>query len=138
MNAHAIYTEVACHACGGEGYQEFDSWIDPDAIEFGDCDHCSGTGKEPWRPAGQRDTGPRPVMSLNLIDAAGHVTLVSGDILDVLKAARTHWNRQWYAWLRAQAMRPVVMQLTQADMLARAEMCATAADRSVQAWRAVA
>ena len=124
---------IPCHICDGTGRMEFGSQFDLDAIVWGDCRNCQGTGEEPWRAAGGRDTGPKPP-----IVYSGPFKRWSGDILEELQLARTHENRSYYATVRARAMRPKTMQLAQADMLARAAMCVTASDRAVAAWRAVA
>ncbi|MFK2876931.1 hypothetical protein [Rhodanobacter hydrolyticus] len=126
-------SRIDCHICGGDGLHECGLQHDPDAIVFEPCRNCKGTGEEPWRAAGSRDTGPKPP-----VQYLGPLKNWSGDLLEELQLARTHENRAYYARVRREAMRPKVMQLAQADMLARAAMCVTAADRAVAAWRAVA
>lgn len=123
---------IPCHICDGTGRMEYHNQFGPEC-KIGDCNHCRGTGEEPWRPAGGRDTGPKPP-----IVYSGPFKRWSGDILEELQLARTHENRSYYATVRARAMRPKTMQLAQADMLARAAMCVTASDRAVAAWRSCA
>lgn len=45
-----------CHACDGTGVLEDGEQLDVDDFRDCRCDHCDGTGLEPWRAAGERDT----------------------------------------------------------------------------------
>lgn len=159
---------IPCHICGGDGQQERGLQRDPEAIVFEDCRHCAGTGEEPWRAAGSRDTGPKPLWHHGTWPCLGGY----GDILELLSEARAkvraecsatpeqfrmllglldHEVNADAAWARKHARdlrdhydslrRRAVMPvsgLALADMRAAAMHCVTASDRSVAAWREVA
>jgi len=48
--------DVPCQSCDATGVCEDGEQIDVDDFRDCLCDHCKGTGIEPWRPAGGRDT----------------------------------------------------------------------------------
>lgn len=47
---------VPCHACDASGVHEDGDQLDVDDFQDCLCENCDGTGIEPWREAGSRDT----------------------------------------------------------------------------------
>ncbi|MBP7622412.1 MAG: hypothetical protein KA763_00460 [Xanthomonadales bacterium] len=56
---------VACTSCEGSGVGEYMEHPNGDESFCAPCDHCDGTGCEPWRAAGSRDTSRPPQDSLS-------------------------------------------------------------------------
>lgn len=48
--------DIPCHYCDAEGVIEEGVQLDVDDFEACLCHNCGGTGIEPWRSAGGRDT----------------------------------------------------------------------------------
>lgn len=48
--------DVPCHQCEASGVIEDGEQLDVDDFRDCLCGHCDGTGIEPWRAAGSRDT----------------------------------------------------------------------------------
>jgi hypothetical protein len=52
--------DVPCQVCDASGVIEDGEQVDVDDFIDCLCGHCDGSGKEPWRPAGGRDTSAPP------------------------------------------------------------------------------
>lgn len=139
--AHAH--DLPCHECAGER-----GWL-ATGLDFEPfwkaCPNCGGTGTEPARAAGERYTGPKPQDNGAFV-ARGDLLVVLHDLrarhLEIERNPRAttlmrNLRRMDYEIVRTRAMRRP-SQLALADVLARATMCAEAADRAVVALRSAA
>lgn len=135
--------DIDCRECDGRGYCEAHSDTDPDGATF-TCEHCKGTGWEPWRPAGERYTGPRKLVNgfgLPDGDPLEALRITRAVLLDKSERSRRYLSAENARWdyekmrRRATAYRA---GLAQADMLARATMCATAMAQTIASMRSAA
>ena len=106
--------EVPCHECDGSGIIEDGEQIDVDDFRDCLCGNCEGTGQEPWRAAGDRDTS-NP----------------SRDGL--IYPRRGHWSTTQKR-IRSLQGRP----LARLRMIEAAIRCDVACRDAVQAWKAAA
>lgn len=145
--------DVACHVCEATGVIEDGEQVDVDDFIDCLCGHCDGTGIEPWRPAGKRDTrycAPTdPLVDLARFRA---------DAMRC-KAKLGSWRERgvstWYdsALRRAKerrfnftifdlrAQRIAAQRLSreaEAGMLSMAAQCVVASERALAAWEKAA
>lgn len=63
--------EVPCHYCNATGVDPDGEQIDVDEYRADLCGNCRGTGIEPWRPAGCRDTSA-PIFDELIVGSLRH------------------------------------------------------------------
>jgi hypothetical protein len=128
-----------CYYCDGEGYGE--NRVDVDAWEKVCCEYCGGTGYG-GRPAGDRDTSAPKFDALTGLAELRRLYAkerrhyrrtveIQGRLLpSQLLAADQSFSAisTRYNCARMRAMRPV-SRIAQAEMLARATICADMASR---------
>ena len=125
-----------CHVCDASGVIEDGEQIDVDDFRDALCDNCAGTGCEPWRSAGDRDTGDPSRDGLHL----------------GLPRSRRHWSTQQD---RARSLRPTFnfrlfdlraqrilaqrqSREAEAAMLSMADQCVAACERALAEWEKAA
>ncbi len=95
--------DVPCHVCEATGVCEDGEQLDVDDFRDCLCDHCEGTGIEPWRQAGGRDTG-----APKHHDPLTHVAKERGSVMRIKREFGTWRGRgieRRYADARNRAMR---------------------------------
>lgn len=109
--------DVPCHVCEAAGVIEEGVQVDIDDFVDCLCDNCDGTGIEPWRPAGKRDTGA-PKFTDPLVDLARQRAAVMS-----CKARLGSWRERgisiWYDSALRRAMAPTLIELSVAEAFAQ-------------------
>lgn len=137
MNAQSSYwdgpaftagRDVPCQSCDATGVCGDGEQIDVDHFRACLCDHCAGTGIEPWRPAGGRDTSGPHFDSLGNGDLRGWRERLARDKRD---DRSTDFQLAWVRGAHWKALRiligqPVLIELDVAESFAAARASMTA------------
>ena len=129
--------DVPCHECDASGVEEDGEQIDVDAFLDRTCVHCGGSGKEPWRPAGFRDTSA-PDFGGHIFNSLRHARTrvikaktgyVMGGTLSQHRAAHANYVRSAGRQTLGFVQLLMVESAIRTDVVQR---------EALEAWRAVA